>query len=67
MIIADNHLPLLATFYVEQSEDKIERMAERYMDVADSQLMSGAVTQEAYDIWCKCLHDWVSGRYLYSR
>jgi hypothetical protein len=40
------------------TEDQIERYVERAMDRLDAQLMSGKLTQTAYDFEVKRLDDW---------
>ena len=38
--------------------DRLERFIERLVDIADSQLLNGAATQDDYDDWHKALSAW---------
>ena len=42
----------------KMSEDKVERLAERFMDQLDAGLLSGRMSQRTYDLEVKRLHAW---------
>lgn len=45
------------------TEDQIERRVERRVDMLDSMLMSGRLTQAEYDDEMKHLHKWADDQY----
>ena len=45
------------------TEDQIERRVERRVDILDSALMSGRLTQAEYDDEMKRLHNWADDQY----
>jgi len=48
-------LPIFPAIYGPVTEERIERLAERLMDVGDAVLMRGEATQAQYDAWVKQL------------
>lgn len=46
------------------TEEQIERTITRSMNGLDRQLMSGSLTQEAYDTEVRALDAWGEGQYL---
>ena len=66
MLTADSKeyglLPMFPALYT-QSEERIERAAERLMDCADALLMANKVSQSQYDAWCKALNRWTEDFY----
>jgi hypothetical protein len=45
------------------TEEQIERQAERWMDGLDRMLMSGKLTQAAYDLKARALARWADQQY----
>lgn len=56
-------LPSFPTLTGRITDERIERTAERLMDIADIALVSGVARQDAYDDWCRRLHIWTGQQY----
>lgn len=52
-------LPLFPPVYAPITEDRVERMAERMMDIGDAIFLRGDATQEQYDAWVAKLNKYV--------
>jgi hypothetical protein len=44
-------LPLFPSVYAPVTEERVERMVERMMDIGDAIFMRGDATQAQYDAW----------------
>ena len=52
------HLPIFCTFYDAPTEDRLERVIERYVDRADSAFIAGLATEVQYTAWYVALDAW---------
>ena len=66
VMLADNNLPMLPYgIYSRPSDERIELLAERLVDIADAQYMSDpSISTETYDYWHKSLNKWLD--WIYS-
>ena len=62
MYLNESHLPIFPVIDPYSPKpwitDRFERLIERLVDCADSQLMNGSATQDDYAAWHKALSSW---------